>query len=682
MQNSVRTLVLGLLALPLVALLVPRADAFKQTPSPSISTLLSSPVAPLADKEADAALEAAVKVLRRASGRDGLPERLDALKKVVDLNHPDSMGELTMRLGIALSEAGKAEHKLENDRIMLERRRVQLAELELMYERNKDLAGQVNGYKKEVEILEKEVAGGEAAVALEVPWRDELRKGATKVLMGQGEGKRRDMVKQIWKDFDSDGGERQRLAAAWILLDLGDSGTTVHFAKAIMDVLDEHRLLKREMPKIEADLRDRERRIREAAEKGNGMYPKSLQDDYEQVLAQASQMSDKLLEMSRFAEDLASSAAKSIGKEADPKDAIDDVLKLSRKSPFQKELIEIIAQSNHPEAPGMLMKELDKAKESYNKQMIVDALAELGALEASEAWMINQGLVDKEWNLRSSVVRALAKLRSRAAVPAMIDQLEIEEGRVRTDIGEALKSLTGRNFRSNVDQWRKWYDDNKDTFEVPIELPKSTEEEALEKVGMTFFGLRTESQKVLFVLDVSGSMDFPMRTYTNDKENSGETRISVAKRELLQALAGIREGGMFNIVLYSNDVWSWSDEPVVMSVETRAEVTTFVEELTVMGGTNLYGAIKGGLDACRGEARRKDVGTPKWITPVYDTIFLLSDGAPSVGISTDREDILDMAAEENSDLSVTINSIGLSSEQDAILMRRLAEQTGGKYVAR
>jgi Mg-chelatase subunit ChlD len=199
---------------------------------------------------------------------------------------------------------------------------------------------------------------------------------------------------------------------------------------------------------------------------------------------------------------------------------------------------------------------------------------------------------------------------------------------------------------------------------------------------MTFFGLRTESQKVLFVLDVSGSMDFPMRTYTNDKENSGETRISVAKRELLQALAGIREGGMFNIVLYSNDVWSWSDEPVVMSVETRAEVTTFVEELTVMGGTNLYGAIKGGLDACRGEARRKDVGTPKWITPVYDTIFLLSDGAPSVGISTDREDILDMAAEENSDLSVTINSIGLSSEQDAILMRRLAEQTGGKYVAR
>ncbi len=682
MQNSVRTFVLGLLALPLVALLVPRADAFKQTPSPSISTLLSSPVAPLADKEADAALEAAVKVLRRASGRDGLPERLDALKKVVDLNHPDSMGELTMRLGIALSEAGKAEHKLENDRIMLERRRVQLAELELMYERNKDLAGQVNGYKKEVEILEKEVAGGEAAVALEVPWRDELRKGATKVLMGQGEGKRRDMVKQIWKDFDSDGGERQRLAAAWILLDLGDSGTTVHFAKAIMDVLDEHRLLKREMPKIEADLRDRERRIREAAEKGNGMYPKSLQDDYEQVLAQASQMSDKLLEMSRFAEDLASSAAKSIGKEADPKDAIDDVLKLSRKSPFQKELIEIIAQSNNPEAPGMLMKELDKAKESYNKQMIVDALAELGALEASEAWMINQGLVDNEWNLRSSVVRALAKLRSRAAVPAMIDQLEIEEGRVRTDIGEALKSLTGRNFRSNVDQWRKWYDDNKDTFEVPIELPKSTEEEALEKVGMTFFGLRTESQKVLFVLDVSGSMDFPMRTYTNDKENSGETRISVAKRELLQALAGIREGGMFNIVLYSNDVWSWSDEPVVMSVETRAEVTTFVEELTVMGGTNLYGAIKGGLDACRGEARRKDVGTPKWITPVYDTIFLLSDGAPSVGISTDREDILDMAAEENSDLSVTINSIGLSSEQDAILMRRLAEQTGGKYVAR
>ena len=682
MQNPVRTFVLGLLAVPLVALLLPRAAASVQAPAQLVSTTLPASLNALGDKEDDAALEAAVKALRRAAGRDGLVERLDALKKVVDLNHPDSMGELTLRLGIALSEAGKAEKKLENDRIMLERRRVQLAELELMFERNKDLAGQVGGYQKEVGILEKEVASGEAAVALEVPWRDELRKGATKVLMGQGEAKRRDMVKQIWKDFDSDGGERQRLAAAWILLDLGDSGTTVHFAKAITGVLDEHRLLKREMPKIESDLRERERRIREAAEKGKGTYPKSLQDDYEQVLAQASQMSDKLLEMSRFAEDLASSAAKSIGKEKDPQDAIDDVLKLSRKSPFQKELIGIVALSNHPEAPGMLMKELDKAKEGYNKQLIVEALANLGAREAAESWLITVGLVEKEWNLRSSVVRALAKLRSRAAVPALIDQLETEEGRVRTEIGDALKSLTGQNFRSNLEQWRKWYSDNKDTFEVPIELPKSSEEEALEKVGMTFFGLRTESQKVLFVLDISGSMDFPMRTYTNSKETSGETRLSVAKRELLQALAGIREGGMFNIVLYSNDVWSWSDEPVVMNAETRAEVTTFVEGLTAMGGTNLYGAIKGGLDACRGEARRKDVGNPKWVTPVYDTVFVLSDGAPSVGISTDREDILDMAAEENSDMSVTINSIGLSTEQDAILMRRLAEQTGGKYVAR
>lgn len=679
MQQRVLTLILTLFAFTLSAVLAPPASAQSDAFGCAI---LPEPSVALGDKEDAAMLKAAVDALRKAAGRDDLDKRMETLNKVVSLQNPDALGELTMRLGIALTEAAKAESKLTDDRIMLERRRVQLAELKLMAERNKDLQGQVNGYTNEVALLEKEVAKGEAIVALEVPWRDELRKAAKTILMGEGEAKRRGIVKGIWKEFEDGSGERQRLSSAWILLDLGDSGTSVRFTKVMLEVLDEHRLLKREMPKIEADLRERAKRIREDAEKNGGRVFNTTMNDYEQVLAKAAKLNDQLLELKRFAAELGACAAQAITAEEDPVDALEDVAKMSRKSPFQVELVNVIALSGHDQAATVLMKELDRAKESYNKQLIVDGLAKLGALKESEPWMLTEGLMDDDWNLRSAVVRALATLRSRNAIPVLIDRLEPENGRVRTDIAEALRSLTGRNFRSNAEQWRKWWEDSKDGFEVPKELPKSSEEEALEKVGMTFFGVRTESQKVLFVLDVSGSMAEPMRSYTNDAGDSGETRISVAKRELLAALGGIEEGGTFNILLYSNDVWSWSDEAVVMSEDTRLEATEFINGLEVQGGTNLYGAIKGGLDACRGGARRKDIGNPKWITPIYDTVFILSDGAPSTGISTDREDILDMAAEENSDMSVTVNTIGLSAAQDAILMRRLAEQTGGTYVAR
>lgn len=685
MKNRLQRVLTLALALPLLLASAPNAAAQAPLDGPFMETArgVVAAFAQPGDKEEEAKLEAAVKALRKASGRDDLDERLATLQKVVSLNNPDALGELTLRLGLALDAAEKAEKELLENRIMLDRRRVQLAELKLAFERNKDLGGQVAGYQNEVELLEKEVAKGEQTVALEVPWRDKLRSGAKDVLMSQGESKRRGIVKQIWKDFEDGTNQRQRLASAWILLDLGESGTTEKFAKVVVEVLDEHRLAKREMPKLEADLRERERRLREEAEKNDGRVFTPTLNDRDQVLAEVSKLNDLLLELKRFAEALGECASTAIAFEEDPDEAMGDVLKLSRKSPFQKDLIAILANSDHALAPAILLKEMGRAKESYHKQLIIEALADLGNLEASEPWLLEDGITDDDWNVRSASVRALAKLRSRNAVAALIGRIEGETGRLRTDIADALKSLTGRNFRSNVGQWQKWLEDFGDSFEVPVELPKSTEEEALEKVGMTFFGVRSESQKVLFILDVSGSMAEPMRSYTNsDKNTTGDTRISVAKRELLQAIAGIEEGGTFNILLYSNDVWGWSDEPVIMNEEVRVEVTEFVQGLEVQGGTNLFGAIKGGLDACRGGARRKDIGSPKWITPTYDTVFLLSDGAPSTGVSTDREDILDMAAEENSDMSVTINTIGLSAAQDAILMRRLAEQTGGNYVAR
>jgi len=646
----------------------------KAAPSPVAA---ASPALVGDDKEA---LSDALKALKRAAGRDDLDKRKAALEAVVALGNPDALNPLLARLVTAAAAAGKAEEGLINDQITLERKRVQLAELKLALEQNEDLAETVKDFEKELKDLEKKMDKARTRVDLEGPWRDALRKGLGTILSGLGTGKLRGLTKDIWKTFEKGDDSAARLAAAWLLADLGESGTAARFARVMTDVLDDRIKLKKELPELEAKLHEWERKLQEELDK-TGQNTNGTGAGYERARSDAAEKNRELLVLERFARSLAGSAGRALRMEENADEGVATLLKLARKSAHQAQLLDALVLSGREEAKVALAAELPVAKGDLFKRLLVDGLAKMGAKLEAEPWLLESGLASESWMLRAHVIDALAALRSREAVPKLIELLGNEEGRLRTEIGDALTSLTGTDYHGNVILWQRWWKDHEADFEVPAVPPATGEDKALESVGLTFFGLRTESQKVLFVLDVSGSMEFLMKNYSSGSE--GEKRITVAKRELLRALGGIPDGGTFNIVLYASDVWTWSDEPVIMDEATRAEATEFVNGIKANGGTNIYGAMKLGLGRARGKAKKKKPrGAPQWTPPVYDTVFLLSDGVPSVGVSIAREDILDMVAEENSDLGVEINTIGLSTDQDAVLMRKLAEQSGGNYAAR
>lgn len=636
-------------------------------------------VAPRLVGDDDEALDSALGALKRAAGRNDLEKRLAALDTVVALGNPDALTPLLARLVTAATAAGKAEEALVDDQITLERKRVQLAELKLAMEQNASLAEKVQEFEKELKELEEKIAKTSARAELESPWRDALRSGLGTILKGLGTSKRRALTKDIWKSFEKGEDPASQLAASWLLADLGEDGTAARFARVMTKALDLRVKLKKELPELEEATHEWERKLQEETDKFGG-FSQGTMASYEKVRGEAGAKNRELLVLERFARSLSTSAGLALSKEADAADGVATLLKLARKSAHQAQLLEAVVQSGRDEAKAALIAELASAKGDLYRRLLVDGLAKMGAKEEAEPWLLESGLAADSWLLRSHVIGALASLRSRAAVPRLIELLGTEEGRLRTELGDALTSLTGKDFHGNVTLWQRWWKDEGAGFEVPAVPPATGEEKALESVGLTFFGLKTESRRVLFVLDVSGSMDFAMKNYTSGPE--GEKRITVAKRELLRALGGIPEGGTFNIVLYASDVWAWSDEPVVMDADARLEATEFVNKIRPNGGTNIYGAMKFGLNRSRGKAKKKARGAPKWTPPVYDTIFLLSDGVPSVGVSIAREDILDMVAEENSDLGIEINTIGLSTDQDAVLMRKLAEQSGGHYAAR
>jgi hypothetical protein len=72
----------------------------------------------------------------------------------------------------------------------------------------------------------------------------------------------------------------------------------------------------------------------------------------------------------------------------------------------------------------------------------------------------------------------------------------------------------------------------------------------------------------------------------------------------------------------------------------------------------------------------------RWAEPAIDTIYFLSDGRASVGLTTEPDEILRYVRELNASAGIVIHTIGLSGAQDAYLLGSLAEQNGGTYVSR
>jgi hypothetical protein len=346
-----------------------------------------------------------------------------------------------------------------------------------------------------------------------------------------------------------------------------------------------------------------------------------------------------------------------------------------------------MASSGVEPAQAALHTMLTEEKEPGARAAAIEALAGAGD-EEIVPYLLGTAVSDEDWIVRAAAADALARLRVKDAIPVLIERLEAEDGRLRTDVREALVSLTGRDFRTNIELWRRFWRDEGEDFVVPAldELAERASEEAKESIGLTFFGIETESRRVLFVLDLSGSMNYSMvpRRHPNDEDpndpdmpRDGElSRLTAAKQALTKALGGIEDGSVFNLMFYATDVWTWQDQLVEMDTDMRADAMRYVEQLDANGGTNIYGALSMALELAGAE------GGDEWSPPAIDTIYFLSDGRPSVGVTTEPDEILAMVHERNSTAGIVIHTIGLSGAQDAYLLRSLAEQNGGIYVSR
>lgn len=253
----------------------------------------------------------------------------------------------------------------------------------------------------------------------------------------------------------------------------------------------------------------------------------------------------------------------------------------------------------------------------------------------------------------------------RRVIDLLVARLPQESGRVEVEITTCLFDLTGKTFGARGMAWIGWWtNEGRDAFQVPTDAELRLAEEAALKRRLgaqtttSFFGIRIRSNRIIFIIDVSGSMEEPTRTRYEDVR--GMPRMQRAQEELIACLTNLSQDTFFNILPFSDKVRPWQKGLTQRTEENFRDAKKFTGGLKPTGGTNLVGSLDAAFE-----------------DPEVDTIFLLSDGEPTMGWTGDPFVIRTHVQRLNANRGVTIHAVSIGSSLR--ILEWLADDSGGDY---
>jgi Mg-chelatase subunit ChlD len=160
---------------------------------------------------------------------------------------------------------------------------------------------------------------------------------------------------------------------------------------------------------------------------------------------------------------------------------------------------------------------------------------------------------------------------------------------------------------------------------------------------------------MMFIIDHSGSME----DYWG-----GMSRLARAKLELIKVIRELPEETEFAIMFYETNVRIWRKSLVTATESNKLEAINFVRRLGFGDRTNTYGALRQALTF------DKDL----------ETVFLLTDGQPTIGETVEPQKILVDILGRNRFRHLNFNTIGIAVNPNTeAFLRQLATGTGGEY---
>lgn len=280
-------------------------------------------------------------------------------------------------------------------------------------------------------------------------------------------------------------------------------------------------------------------------------------------------------------------------------------------------------------------------------------------------------LHDEDWQLRAVAIDALGRLGGTAAIDLLVHRTPLETGHLLTEMCSRLEILTGQKLGKTPAAWLDWWEKNQGSYQdgpVVLSRPITAKGDG----RMEYWGIRVDSLRVVFVIDVSGSMAAALDDYEDLHPPPGKARIDLARRQLKAAIGSLTSDAMFNLIAYNDIVLRWEERLQPAREEVKKRAFEWLDQLQAAAATNVFDALEAAFTASSSSTR------DRYYDSVGDTILFLSDGAPTAGRTTDCEEILAQVREWNRTRKIAIHCFGIGKQLNRDFMKRLAEQNGGQ----
>lgn len=334
-------------------------------------------------------------------------------------------------------------------------------------------------------------------------------------------------------------------------------------------------------------------------------------------------------------------------------------------------LINLIAGVEKPESEALLVDLLDAphlgiamiSAEALGRNKFFGAIDHLKRQTARPEYQ-------SKYAFRFNLVRALALMEHPDAIEFLAALRKSLDGQLRFHIDSILAGVTVEHFHGDQARFDELLDPKTDVPEAAVDSDSESkpegsffkaanyEPESLQRMRLKpqqYYGIDIHAKRLMFIIDNSGSM----KEYWG-----GMTRLDRAKFELTRAITELPGEAEFAIAFYHNTVRYWRNELLPATEENKREAINFVRRLGHGDKTNTYGALRFSLE----------------FNDQLESVFLLSDGHPTIGEFVKKEAIVTDILHRNRFRHLSFNTIGIAVDGSTkLFLEQLAKESNGEF---
>ena len=337
-------------------------------------------------------------------------------------------------------------------------------------------------------------------------------------------------------------------------------------------------------------------------------------------------------------------------------------------SPCLVQMIDLIGQVDRPESEAVLTEWLGHANTSIS-MLCSESLGRHkfhGAIDAIYGQRERPDY-DSYYGFRFNLVKSLALMEHPAAIEYIAALEGTLDGQLSYEISRLLAKVTREDFAGDDQRFQAFLKRSEQpegffrAAKFSLDRAKEYRKAEPKKLNLApprqYYGIDIRAQRVMFIIDQSGSMREP---------TSSGTRLARAQQELIRAIRELPADTEFAIAAFNTRIRVWRKGLAPATDEQKMAAIQYVQRLEHTGDTNTYGALRTALT----------------FDDSLEAVFLLTDGRPTAGPITRHDEIARDILHRNRWRHLNINTIGISvGGRTESFLRGLAENSGGEFRA-